>query len=194
MDLSRAFDCIPHTLFLSKLKAYGFSHSACELFLSYYRNRKQRLNLGNCRSEWEYVHKGSAQGPLKGPQSNNMFTNDMLFILDVDVDIYNYADDNTFVCSGYDHHYDMIIHTLLQNVNNVISWLKNNNMKVNPDKFQCIVFGRKDNLGSLKIDIHDILPDDVKILGLHLNFDVHISKLCKKKQAIRYVFSLDYVT
>ena len=71
-------------------------------------------------------------------------------------------------------------------------------MKVNPDKFQCIVFRRKDNLGSFKIDVHDIIPDDVvNILGLHLdnnlNFDVHvhISKLCKKKQATRYV--LDYV-
>ena len=185
MDLSRAFDCIPYKLFLSKLRAYGFSHSACELFLSYYRNRKvkQRVKLGNCRSEWEYVYKGSAQGSLMGPQSYNMFTNDMLFILDDDVDIYNYADDNTFVCSGYD--YDSVKHTLLQNVNNVISWFKNNNLKVNPDKFQCIVFGRKDNLGSFKIDIHDIIPDDVvKILGLHLdnnlNFDVHISKLCKK--------------
>ena len=99
MDLSRAFDCIPYKLFLSKLRAYGFSHSACELFLSYYRNRKQRVKLGNCRSEWQYVYKGSAQGSLMGPQSYNMFTNDMLFILDDDVDIYNYADDNTFVCS-----------------------------------------------------------------------------------------------
>ena len=166
MDLSRALDCIPYKLFLSKLRAYGFSHSACELFLSYYRNSKQRVKLGNCRSEWEYVYKGSAQGSLMGPQSYNMFTNDMLFILDDDVDIYNYADDNTYVCSGSD--YDSVKHTLLQNVNNVISWFKNNNMKVNPDKFQCIVFGRKDNLGSFKIDVHDIIPDDVKILGLHL--------------------------
>ena len=96
MDLSRAFDCIPYTFFLSKLRSYGFSHSACKLFLSYYRNRKQRVKLGNCICEWEYVYKGSAQGSLMGPQSY-MFTNDMLFILDDDVDIYNYADDNTFV-------------------------------------------------------------------------------------------------
>ena len=78
--------------------------------------------------------------------------------------------------------------TLLQYVNktNVISWFKNNNMKVNPDKFQCIVFGRKDNNGSFKIYVHDIIPDDLKILGLHvdnnLNFDVHISKLCTKSR------------
>ena len=113
-----------------------------------------------------------------------MFTNDMLFILDDDVDIYNYADDNTFVCSRYDFY--SVKHALQQNVNNVISWFKNNNMTVNPDKFQCIVFGRKDNLGSFKIDVHYIIPDDVvKILGLHLdtnlNVDVHISKLCKNK-------------
>ena len=50
-----------------------------------------------------------------GPQSYNMFTNDMLFILDDDVDIYNYADDNTFVCSGYD--YDSVKHTPLQQCN-----------------------------------------------------------------------------
>ena len=83
-----------------------------------------------------------------GPQSYNIFTNDMLFILDHDVDIYNHADDNTVVCYGDE--YDSVKHTLLQNVNNVISWFKNNSKKVNHDKYQCIVYGRKDNLGSLK--------------------------------------------
>ena len=62
-------------------------------------------------------------------------------------------DKNTFVCSGYEN--ESVKHTLLQNVNNMISWSKNNNMKVNPDKFQCNVFGRNDNLGSFKIDVHE---------------------------------------
>ena len=47
-------------------------------------------------------YKGAAHGSLMGPQSYNVFTNDMLFILEDDVDVYDYADDNTFVCSGYD--------------------------------------------------------------------------------------------
>ena len=58
--------------------------------------------MGSIKSEWENVYKGAAQGFLMGPQSYNVFTNDMLFILEDDVDVYNYADDNTFVCSGYD--------------------------------------------------------------------------------------------
>jgi len=56
---------------------------------------------------------------------------------------------------------------------------------VNPDKFQCIVFGKNENLGSFKIGKHDIVPqDNVKILGLsldsELNFDTRISNLCQK--------------
>ena len=46
------------------------------------------------------------------PQSYHICTNGMLFILDNDVDIYNYADDNTFVCSGYD--YESVKQILLQ--------------------------------------------------------------------------------
>ena len=34
-DLSKAFDCLPHSLFLAKLKAYGLDISACHLVASY---------------------------------------------------------------------------------------------------------------------------------------------------------------
>ena len=46
------------------------------------------------------ANKGSVQGSLMGPISNNMLANDMMFILDDD--IYNYADDNSLLCSGSD--------------------------------------------------------------------------------------------
>ncbi len=58
-------------------------------------------------------------------------------------------------------------------------------MKVNEDKFLCIVFGKSDNIGIFKIGTHEIVHEaNVKILGLHvdykLNFDAQISHLCKK--------------
>ena len=52
MDLSKAFDCIPHKLLLSKLHAYGVSEEACSLIMSYLHRRKQRVKIGNCRSQW----------------------------------------------------------------------------------------------------------------------------------------------
>ena len=35
MDLSKAFDCLPHGLLICKLNAYGFTESACKLIMSY---------------------------------------------------------------------------------------------------------------------------------------------------------------
>ena len=37
-------------------------------------------------------------------------------------------------------------------------------MKVNPDKFQCIVFGKQDNLGQFNIGDYKILPEDIIML------------------------------
>ena len=41
MDLSKAFDCIPHDLILAKLNAYGLSANAITFIESYLSNRKQ---------------------------------------------------------------------------------------------------------------------------------------------------------
>ena len=58
-------------------------------------------------------------------------------------------------------------------------------MKVNTDKFEYMVFGKHEGTYNIKIRDHVIESvDNVKILGLHidskLNFDTHISKVCKK--------------
>ena len=45
MDLSKAFDTIPHPLLLAKLKAYGLSDSACALFADCLNGRTQRVKL-----------------------------------------------------------------------------------------------------------------------------------------------------
>ena len=46
MDLTKAFDCLPHSLLLGKLSAYGLSDKSCSLVSNYLSNRKQRVKLG----------------------------------------------------------------------------------------------------------------------------------------------------
>ena len=55
MDLSKAFDCLPHKLLISKLHAYGMTDSACELIRQYLQCRQQRVKVGTTRSDWCYL-------------------------------------------------------------------------------------------------------------------------------------------
>ena len=46
MDLSKAFDCLPHDIHLCKLSAYGLFSRAVQLMTGYLSNRKQKIKIG----------------------------------------------------------------------------------------------------------------------------------------------------
>ena len=66
MDLSKAFDCLPHDLLILKLEAYGLSKSALDLMYSYLSERKQCVKVGVDFSAWENIYKGVPQGSILG--------------------------------------------------------------------------------------------------------------------------------
>ena len=52
MDLSKAFDCVPHDLLLAKHAAYGVNESFLCYIYSYLLNRKQCVRINNINSDF----------------------------------------------------------------------------------------------------------------------------------------------
>ena len=67
MDLSKAFDCIPHELLIVKLSAYGLSDETLAYIFSYPSGRKQSVKINNCYSIFQLILPGVPQGSILGP-------------------------------------------------------------------------------------------------------------------------------
>jgi hypothetical protein len=62
IDLSKAFDCLPHDLLLLKLKTYGLSENALNLIDDYLSYGKQCVKVDTYFSTWQNIYKGVPQG------------------------------------------------------------------------------------------------------------------------------------
>ena len=80
MDISEAFDCLPHSLTICKLHAYGLSRHACTLIACYWYQHKQRVKIGNVKSEWQEISKGIPRAQYWGHWSLT-FSSMIYFIL-----------------------------------------------------------------------------------------------------------------
>ena len=184
MDLSKAFDCLPHDLLLLKLKYYGLSENALKLMKSYLTNRKQCVKLGSIKSNFEAILKGVPQGSILGPVLFNIFINDIFHFVK-SCSLYNYADDNTVSCS--DNSLENVIGKLSEDSVLLIRWFLNNKMKANPEKFQAIAVVEKTKVEDITFNLDNNIikcEERVKLLGVtidfQLNFNVQVSNICKK--------------
>ena len=75
MDLSKAFDCLPYSLLIAKLRAYGLSEGAVKLLDIYLEDRSQQIRLGTHASSGKKLFKGVPRGSISGPLLFNAFIN-----------------------------------------------------------------------------------------------------------------------
>ena len=149
MDLSKAFDCLPHDLVTVKLQAYGVDYDSLRLTTSYRLNQHQRIKLDSVFSSWLQTIIGVLQGSILGPLLFNIFLNDLL-LPHLRSNVCNFADDNTLYCCGKTT--ENVIENLISDLKVVLKWFGNKQMMANRKKFQYMLLGKPK---PLKIEIEE---------------------------------------
>ena len=185
MDLSKAYEYLPHDLLIAKLEAYGLGNGSLNLLLDYLSFRKQRTKVGSAYSKWSNIRRGIPQGSILGPLLFNIFINDIFMIIEQS-DICNFADDNTLYSCGKS--LADIKENLVSDTKSILNWFRLNSLKANPGKFQFMILGDKSHhkhelkINSIKVEA----SDDVLLLGItidkKLTFKQHVENLCRKAQ------------
>ena len=131
IDLSKAFDCLPHDLLTAKLSAYGFDKNSTRFLFDYLTNRKQRTKIGQVYSPWDEITSGVPQGSILGHLIFNIDLCDMFFTLN-NHEKESYADDNTpyVTCDTI----ESMIASLEKIGKEIFKWFKDNEMQGNTDK------------------------------------------------------------
>ena len=174
IDLSKAYDCIPHNILIVQLECYGIDKIGRSLILYYLSRRKQRTKIGSSYTSWYDIIRGALQGSILAPLLFNVFINNLFFVTTLS-EVCNFADDNTL--HKFNKELKIVFRNLESDLNNVLAWFDLCSLKVNPGKFQFIFLGTKDVLNEGKsklkaqLKLHNL---ELKLKSLKLKFESHI--------------------
>ena len=209
IDYSKAFDKIHHSIILQKLKFYNITKEYLVWIESFLTDRHQFVLINGSKSYKVGVTSGVPQGSVLGPLLFILFINDLTNNI-TNSNIYTFADDTKLV---HPIQYSSDTISLQSDLNSIITWSKNNNMKLNKDKFELIT-----HIPPNKVQLHNLfkeLPFNtehttystgmdtifssnvVRDLGIlidsKLNWVDHINSVCKKgRQLSGWILNVFY--
>ena len=197
LDLSKAFDCIDHSILLNKLKYYGIRGNAIQWFESYLCNRKQYESVDNFNSEYKCISVGVPQGSNLGPLLFLLYINDLQYVSNI-LSVIVFADDTSLFLSGKD---PVALNNLLNSeMKNIHTWFTANKLYINRDKTCYMVFKSRNcriKGNEINIELNDLTikrETSIKFLGViideNLNWKEHVNYIALKISKSIGVFNI----
>ena len=188
MDLSKAYNCLPHDL-IAKLVACGFDNTALTLITDKATNRHQWMKIGAAFSSYLEILRNVSKKSILGPILFNLFINNvMIFIKKTEV--CKFANDTTIHSCSLNY---KEAHQKLSNDTHIVpNCFRINSMVANPGKSQ-IVFLRSsinnNNITFIVENKHIKSTNKVKLLGIiidhKLTFTKHINYAIQQVKCMR---------
>ena len=183
-DISKAFDRVWHRGLLSKLQSIGIKGNLLLWFENYLSNRRQRVVINGCCSEWKNIKAGVPQGSILGPLLFIIYINDI--VNEINSNIKLFADDTSLYLIVDDP--ISTAESLNSDINKINDWSMKWLVKFNPKKTESMVISRKSDKPFhpqiLMDNNHIQCVTEHKHLGIILSddgtFGKHIDMITKK--------------
>ena len=172
LDLSKAFDTVPHRELLGKLQRYGISGDILNWTSQFLQGRTQSVLVDGVRSRDEKVLSGVPQGTVFGPLLFLIYINDMAEQVSPGTKIRLFADD-TILYRVTDTVEDQII--LQNDLKKLEQWAKDWGMKFNAKKCHVLTVNKGPHRSPYFYQLDGVVLSSVeseKYLGVHLHQDM----------------------
>ena len=141
LDLSKAFDKVPHIPLLSNLAELNIPQPLLNWFYEYLCQRLQRVVVNGESSISSHVISGVPQGSVLGPLLFLIYINEITQIpLNNGTQLLLYADDILLYCRINN---DADYHLLQQDIDTMETWLLQNHLQLNAAKCKYMTISRK---------------------------------------------------
>ena len=188
LDLSAAFDTVVHELLIDDLRNIGVENEALNYLKSYLLNRQYCVQIGESFSTYEPLTRGVPQGSVLGPILFCIYTIGLANLLrSLGVNFKLFADDTQLYLSITD------INTVSEVLNNILKkvkeWMDFKHLKLNEDKTEFILIGKKERLREIdvmnltingnQVNTVDVVRDLGVLIDSNLTFNNQINNVVR---------------